>query len=591
MNHEAYYHRESVAKRDLGGTEVSPTVAGTLVALFLLSVMMTPAWHLIGWIYSTAMSTGQERVQPLPSNPPEGLMSNRVGPNGIAQTLDTNLPTVFEATALPDRYGTRWQRLIQGNQKLSLKLSSMEQRLNRQLWPVSFFQPLQPAMVRLLGMNTRSVCPGNDQWLFYKPDIDHLTGLGFLEPESKSPPMSMASKPNNPVVAILNFDQQLAARGIRLVIMPIPAKPAVHPEAFSRRLATVPEEALQNSSFVEFCNQLEFAGVPVFDISSRLTQRAKNQTAATYLKTDTHWSPESVVMAAELLAEWININLSDLQLRSEYFSQPWVIQGRGDLASILCGNNDSQWYNRESVIIRQITSTTGDNWQPLTGEILLLGDSFTNIYSMPEMNWGESAGFAEQLSFILQRPVDRIAQNHDGAIATRRSLARALAQQPERFQQTKVLIWQFAARELSFGNWYPVDLPVTSSTETSQFPSPRDLADDESAGMMVDATILSTAIMPEPGRVPYRDALMAVSAELKGSLIDNNSNRCVIYVWALKDNQPAPAAKLSAGQRIQLRLSDWTAVEGRLGRYARAELEDQDLSLMDLPLYYGEMVE
>jgi alginate O-acetyltransferase complex protein AlgJ len=66
------------------------------------------------------------------------------------------------------------------------------------------------------------------------------------------------------------------------------------------------------------------------------------------------------------------------------------------------------------------------------------------------MGWGESAGFVEQLSYVLARPVDRIVQNDDAAFATRGMLARAGA---ERLAGKRVVIWQFAARELAFGDW------------------------------------------------------------------------------------------------------------------------------------------
>jgi alginate O-acetyltransferase complex protein AlgJ len=79
-----------------------------------------------------------------------------------------------------------------------------------------------------------------------------------------------------------------------------------------------------------------------------------------------------------------------------------------------------------------------------------LGDSFSNIYSLASMGWGESAGFVEQASYALARPVDRIVQNDDGAFATRAMLLRA---GPERLGGKRVVIWQFAARELAFGDW------------------------------------------------------------------------------------------------------------------------------------------
>ena len=65
------------------------------------------------------------------------------------------------------------------------------------------------------------------------------------------------------------------------------------------------------------------------------------------------------------------------------------------------------------------------------------------------MGWGTSAGLAEQLSYALARPVDRLVQNDDAAFATRAMLAG----DPARLTGKRVVIYQFAARELAFGDW------------------------------------------------------------------------------------------------------------------------------------------
>ena len=66
------------------------------------------------------------------------------------------------------------------------------------------------------------------------------------------------------------------------------------------------------------------------------------------------------------------------------------------------------------------------------------------------MGWGTSAGLVEQLSFALGRPVDRMVQNDAGSYATREMLARA---EPQRLAPKRVVVYQFAARELAFGDW------------------------------------------------------------------------------------------------------------------------------------------
>ena len=101
--------------------------------------------------------------------------------------------------------------------------------------------------------------------------------------------------------------------------------------------------------------------------------------------------------------------------------------------------------------MRRVLQPDGTPWRPSRdADVLVLGDSFSNIYSLESMGWGNAAGFVEQLSYVLRRPVDRIVQNDEGAFATREMLRRA---GDERLDGKRVVIYQFAARELAFGDW------------------------------------------------------------------------------------------------------------------------------------------
>jgi alginate O-acetyltransferase complex protein AlgJ len=91
--------------------------------------------------------------------------------------------------------------------------------------------------------------------------------------------------------------------------------------------------------------------------------------------------------------------------------------------------------------------------------VLLLGDSFTNVFSDEGLGWGGGAGLAEQLAYRLQRPVDRVAQNAGGAWAARQALRRELRSDPARLDGARVVVYQFAERELAFGDWREVEWP------------------------------------------------------------------------------------------------------------------------------------
>jgi alginate O-acetyltransferase complex protein AlgJ len=69
---------------------------------------------------------------------------------------------------------------------------------------------------------------------------------------------------------------------------------------------------------------------------------------------------------------------------------------------------NTELYPSEKISIRQVTS--GNSlWRPSKdADVLLLGDSFSNVFSVEAMGWGESAGLAEHLSVALGRPIDCI---------------------------------------------------------------------------------------------------------------------------------------------------------------------------------------
>ena len=114
-----------------------------------------------------------------------------------------------------------------------------------------------------------------------------------------------------------------------------------------------------------------------------------------------------------------------------------------------------QLYPPERAVISRVLAQDGSPWRSDRGaDVLVLGDSFANIYSLASMGWGDSAGLVEHLSYALGRPVDRIVQNDDGAFATREMLQRA---GPERLAGKRVVIWQFAARELASGDWKVIE--------------------------------------------------------------------------------------------------------------------------------------
>jgi alginate O-acetyltransferase complex protein AlgJ len=130
----------------------------------------------------------------------------------------------------------------------------------------------------------------------------------------------------------------------------------------------------------------------------------------------------------------------------------------GDIVDMLKLTEGQTVFTPRTVTVHQVQDAQGAEWEPdPKGDVLLLGDSFTNVFSAEPMGWGSSAGFGPQLAFALGRPVDVIAQNDSGAFATRQALSRELAGDPKRLDGKRVVVWEFASRELAVGDWKAVD--------------------------------------------------------------------------------------------------------------------------------------
>ena len=334
--------------------------------------------------------------------------------------------------------------------------------LERELQPWA-----QLALTRVLGAGTERAYPGDPGWLFYRPDVDHLIGRGFLEPRvlerrRRSGDAWRAPPHPDPLPALTRFAARLERAGARLVVVPIPVKPMVQPGRLSDRYPEAgvsgtdggpTDPVLRNPSWPGFVERLEAAGIEWIDLAPAIAAAPPGEDP--YLATDTHWRPETVDRAAAALAR----SLADRGLLPAggggvaHFRRAVTIEGVGDIVPMLGLPADQGLYPPERVRLETVLDAGGRPWRAdRDAEILLLGDSFTNIYSDSALGWGTGAGFAEQLAFHAGVAVDRIAQNAGGAWASRRALERGGA---ERLAGKRLVLYQFAARELSSGDWRP----------------------------------------------------------------------------------------------------------------------------------------
>jgi alginate O-acetyltransferase complex protein AlgJ len=388
----------------------------------------------------------------------------------------------------------------------------------------------------------------------------------------------------DPRAAILQFHRQLAERNIRLLLMPTPDKVTIHPEKYSSRYEGR-RISIHNPSYPQFLAELEAAGVLVCDVTGALADYCERSGKPVYLATDTHWRPEAMELAAAELAGQIEqqVVFDASTEKLDQLQKTQDIKNLGDIAMMLNLRQNQGVFGREVVTTHQVTDAAGVPWRAdPTAEVLVLGDSFANIYSLGMMNWGSAAGLAEQLSFALQRPVDTILRNDEGAYATREILSRELAQGEDRLAGKKVVVWQFAARELAVGHWKLLDMTLKQSRR------PVDSAPPAGGELIVSGTIATKSAAPRAGQIPYAHHIFTLDLiDLQVHSGTLTEPKIAVYLFSLRNHQNTAAFSWPVGKRVKLELQPWRPDFFR--KFGRINRTDSDNLELEQP-WWGEIL-
>jgi alginate O-acetyltransferase complex protein AlgJ len=307
-------------------------------------------------------------------------------------------------------------------------------------------------------------------WLYYAPGVQAVSGPGFLEPNIHDVRLEEALDAGEPAIhpdprpAVLAFHQALRTRGIQLILFPVPDKATMQPRELHGRGAGAAElPAAANRDFYRFTmDMLEDHGVMTFDARPPVLKAGE---PPRYLTQDTHWTPAWMEEVAGKLAAHVRQHVPLPVVSAPTLTVAELPIARvGDIVDMLKLPEAQGLFRPQVVTVHPVRQPNGEPWQPdEKADVLLLGDSFTNVFSQAPMGWGEGAGLAPHLARALGRPLDVIAQNDSGAFATRKLLSEALGAGEDRLAGKKLVIWEFAARELSVGDWRPYDYQLKTA--------------------------------------------------------------------------------------------------------------------------------
>jgi hypothetical protein len=371
---------------------------------------------------------------------------------------------------------------------------------------------LRPQMQRLLLAALQDAgakgIVGRDGWVFFRPGVRYL--IEPDRPERDDPdsawasPATGATRRQGVVRAIVQYRDRLRRRGIRLLVVPAPGKASVYPDMLTRRAAGKAAEL--RSPTGDLLAELDRRGVATVDLSA-VFRRARREMPGRplYLARDTHWTPAGAQLAAEAVARKLRRLGWAPEPARPYRTRPVRVARHGDILEMMQVPGLQDRFPAEVVESQQVLDPVFGLLVPLPGgrggtyanehlkdtplepPILLLGDSFCRIYQAPEpRSLGEvldaaaataprssrgredrqptrrllpgSAGLPSLLAAALKAPVDYIVS--DGGAAT--DVRRKLSTNPAILENKKVVIWQFAERDIGLGasGWLDVPLPA-----------------------------------------------------------------------------------------------------------------------------------
>jgi hypothetical protein len=301
---------------------------------------------------------------------------------------------------------------------------------------------------RFLGDAGDKAVVGRDGWFFYGPSV----GYAIERPNG-----AQRSDSAHPLAAIRSFRDQLQSRGIRLLVVPVPNKESIYPEMLSRRAEDAGVILGQETRLL--LDQLDQSGIEHVDLFEvfRRARREDRPSAPRrlYLAQDTHWSPEGARLAASAVGRRVIDGGFINRGHHVYVERPFRVRRLGDLVEMLQVPQIERALKPESLGCEQVVQR--DSGAPYRdapdSEVLVLGDSFLRVYEKEDPG---AAGFIAHLARELGQPLTAVV--NDGGAST--LVRQALARRPTLLSNKRLVIWEFAERDIRYGaeGWQIVPL-------------------------------------------------------------------------------------------------------------------------------------
>jgi len=309
------------------------------------------------------------------------------------------------------------------------------------------------------GIKTGVLQGQHKPWLYLASELKHAQAGKFWENWGTSD----APAKGSPLATMLDFKQRLSKQNVELLLIPIPTKIDIYPEFLAPHLPTS-----SHSQFVTYLKEQNLWCIDLYPSFQKL-RRESNREA--FCKTDSHWSPDGALLASKLIA-------AELEKRPWYTDTPkkeyekgmlQLLEVQGDLAHMLSHAKkvDLETLGKETLAPEPISEKgTANKKIPLDqpdSSIILVGDSYTRVFSTGKGMLATSSGLAEHLALQTGIAPDVITSNGSGTHGARINLYKlrsANPKTPNYWKAKRAVIWCFSVKEFTLRGKWSTSIPV-----------------------------------------------------------------------------------------------------------------------------------
>lgn len=297
----------------------------------------------------------------------------------------------------------------------------------------------------------------NSEWFFLVRELKQMSLGKFWEKDWAE----IAQNQTNPIPSMVELNELLKAKGVDLIVVPVPAKASIYPGKLDARFAPGDPWPL-----TPFLDEMKAKGLNVIDIEPLMRERRDAQPEEKlWCAQDAHFSPKTCEIIAGLVkaeiekAEWYAGQTKETLKRSD----PAELEIVGDQVK------GSEWEGqvpKETLKVQYAGRLNGDRIEPVQPDrespVLLLGDSHTLVFQEGASGGMhcKGAGLFDQLSYELGFPIDLVGVRGSGLVQARRNLFMTATQTPDYWAKKKTVVWVFSVREFTQSFDKIISIPI-----------------------------------------------------------------------------------------------------------------------------------